>query len=131
MAGPRKLPDATTLRLLWANGWRLVDIAGKFGVTEAGVRRALERAGVALGRATYRDILPWVISPEHKSTEIMWRFRSILKQREGRELGEDEQETLARRAGRGPSGGELPPGGPAQRRLAAGRLVLRSPGTGR
>lgn len=96
MAGPRKLPDATTLRILRNKGWRLADIADKYDVTEAGVWRALERAGMTSGRATYRDILPWVIDPKHKTTGIMWRFRSILKQREGRELRQDEQATLDR-----------------------------------
>ncbi|HXD27453.1 MAG TPA: hypothetical protein VN621_01715 [Arthrobacter sp.] len=46
------------------------------------------------GKATYRDILPWVVAPEHKPAAIMWRFRTILKQREGREIPANEQRLL-------------------------------------
>lgn len=96
MAGYRKLPDATTLRILREKGWQLKDIAAKYDSTESGVWRALERAGMTENKITYRDILPWVIAPQHKTTATMWRFRSILKQRQGIELNQNEQHLLDR-----------------------------------
>lgn len=86
MSGFRELPDAATLHRLREQGWRLTDIAEKYGVTESGVWRALERANMIEGRSTYRDILPWIVSQEHQSTAVMKKFRTMLHQREGREI---------------------------------------------
>lgn len=94
MPAARKLPDNTTLRQLRAQGWRLIDIANEYGVTEAGVWKALERAGFTKERATYKDVLPWDISDDHKSTAIMDRFRAIVKQRAGGELSDREERLL-------------------------------------
>lgn len=94
MPAVRKLPDNTTLRQLRAQGWRLVDIANEYGVTEAGVWKALERAGFTKERATYKDVLPWEISDEHKSTAVMDRFRAIVKQKSGGELNAQEERLL-------------------------------------
>ncbi|KAD3515025.1 hypothetical protein GD627_11995 [Arthrobacter yangruifuii] len=94
MPAARKLPDNTTLRQLRAQGMRLIDIAEKYGVTEAGVWKALERAGFTETRATYKDILPWEIADEHKSTAVMDRFRSITKQKAGGELSAHEAKLL-------------------------------------
>ena len=95
MPAERKLPDNTTLKRLRAEGWRLIDIAEKYGVTEAGVWKALERAGFTKERATYKDVVPWEIADEHKATAIMDRFRSIARQRAGGELSDEEARLLA------------------------------------
>lgn len=94
MPAQRKLPDNTTLRQLRAQGWRLIDIAKEYGVTEAGVWKALERAGFTQERATYKDVLPWEIADEHKSTAVMDRFRAIVKQKSGGDLPADEERLL-------------------------------------
>lgn len=94
MPAVRKLPDNTTLRQLRAQGWRLIDIAKEYGVTEAGVWKALERAGFTKERATYKDVLPWEIADEHKATAIMDRFRAITKQHAGGELNPEEDRLL-------------------------------------
>ncbi|MER2133410.1 MAG: hypothetical protein ABS910_01885 [Arthrobacter sp.] len=94
MPAERKLPDNTTLKRLRAEGWRLADIAKEYGVTEAGVWKALERAGFTKERATYKDVLPWEIADEHKATAIMDRFRSIARQRAGGKLSEEEDRLL-------------------------------------
>lgn len=94
MPAVRKLPDNTTLRQLRAQGWRLTDIAKAYGVTEAGVWKALERAGFTKERATFKDILPWEIADEHKSTAILDRFRSIVKQQNGGELNAEDARLL-------------------------------------
>ena len=94
MPAARKLPDNTTLRQMRAQGMRLIDIANEYGVTEAGVWKALERAGFTQTRPSYKDVLPWEIADEHKSTAIMERFRSIVKQKSGGELSDRETKLL-------------------------------------
>lgn len=94
MPAERKLPDKSTLRHLRMQGWRLSEIADEYGVGTTAVWHALERAGFTESRAMVKEILPWKIEPEHKSTAIMQRFRSILKQRNDAGLGEKEEELL-------------------------------------
>jgi hypothetical protein len=94
MPAPRKLPDNTTLRQLRAQNWKLKDIATEYGVTEAAVWKALERAGFTEKTETYHDIVPWDIDPKHRSTAIAQRFRSIQRQRRGVQLNETEQHLL-------------------------------------
>lgn len=95
MPAERKLPDSTTLRQFRAQGMRLIDIAEKYGVTEAAVWRALDRAGFTKERATYKDVLPWEIADEHKTTAVMDRFRAIAKQKSGGTLSPEEDRLLA------------------------------------
>lgn len=94
MPADRRLPDSTTLRQLRAQGWRLKDIGREYGVTEAAVFKALERAGFSTARQTYLDILPWDIDPKHRSTAIAQRFRSIIRQRRGQALNKTEEHLL-------------------------------------
>ena len=94
MPAQRKLPDNTTLRQLRAQGYKLKQIASIYGVKEAAVWKALERAGFTDKAETYRDILPWDIDPRHRSTAIAQRFRSIQRQRQGKPLTETEQHLL-------------------------------------
>lgn len=94
MPAKRMLPDTATLRRMRANGWRLKDIAKEYGVSQAAVWKALERADLTVARTTYADILPWKIEAEHRATSIMQKFRMILRQRKGEVLGETEQRYL-------------------------------------
>jgi len=94
MPAKRMLPDTATLRRMRANNWRLKDIAEEYGVTQAAVWKALERADLTASRVTYSDILPWKIAPEHRATSIMQKFRMIMRQRKGESLGETEQRYL-------------------------------------
>ena len=94
MSAPRKLPDNTTLRQLRAQNWKLKDIAKEYGVTEAAVWKALERAGFTDRKETYQDIVPWDIDPRHRSTAITQRFRSIMRQRRGTPLNPTEEHLL-------------------------------------
>ena len=96
MPAVRKLPDGTTLRRLRSQGWRLKDIAETYGVTEAAVWKALERAGYTTPQKTVADIIPWDVADEHKSTAIMERFRSIVKQQKGADLRAQEEQLLNR-----------------------------------
>lgn len=94
VAGARKLPDARTLLELRERGMTLASIAALYGVTEGGVQRALERANLNLGRRTYRDILPWAIAPEHRSTAIMGHIRVLARQRSGQDVPADRLRLL-------------------------------------
>jgi hypothetical protein len=96
MPAVRRLPDGTTLRRLRSQGWRLKDIAETYGVTEAAVWKALERAGLTVPQKTVNDIIPWEIADEHKATAVMERFRSIMKQQKGILLRPEEERLLNR-----------------------------------
>lgn len=94
MPTPRKLPDTTTLVRLRRNGWTLDRIAEEYGATRTGVWKALERAGKTNPMPTYRDVIPWRISPEHQDTGIMVRIRALVRQRQGVPLPEGEERRL-------------------------------------
>jgi hypothetical protein len=94
MPAQRKLPDNTTLRQLRTQGWKLKTIAKEYGVTEAAVWKALERAGYTEKSETYQDLVPWEIDPKHRSTAIAQRFRSIQRLRRGQPLNPTEQHLL-------------------------------------
>lgn len=94
MPAPRKLPDNTTLRQLRAQGWKLSQISQKYGVTDAAVWKALERAGFTENKETYQDIVPWDIDPRHRSTAIAQRFRSLMRIKKGIPLNPTEQHLL-------------------------------------
>ena len=96
MPAIRRLPDSTTLRRLRSQGWRLKDIADTYGVTEAAVWKALERAGLTVPQKTVQDLIPWDVAEEHKATAIMERFRSIVKQQKGAALRSEEERQLNR-----------------------------------
>jgi len=96
MPAIRRLPDSTTLRRLRSQGWRLKDIADTYGVTEAAVWKALERAGLTVPQKTVQDVIPWNVAEEHKATAIMERFRSIVKQQKGAPLRSEEERQLNR-----------------------------------
>lgn len=91
----RKLPPVHVLRQLRLNGMTLREIATEYDVTEPAVWRALDRAGLIERRAGFQDILPWKVLPEHKSTAIMERFRTILKQKNGLPTTATEERLLA------------------------------------
>ena len=92
----RKLPDTATLRRLRGQGWTQKQIAETYGSSESAVWKALQRAGYIEPQVTYRDILPWDVAEAHKATAVMERFRSIVKQRKGAELREEEERLLKR-----------------------------------
>ena len=94
MAGIRKLPDSATIRRMRTQGITQRAIAETYEVTESAVWKALMRAGYTDPLATYKDILPWDLNPEHKATGIMERFRAIVKQRKGAELRPAEARRL-------------------------------------
>lgn len=96
MPAIRKLPDSATLRRLRTQGFTQRQIAETYEVGESAVWKALQRAGYNEPVATYRDILPWEISDEHKATAIMERFRSIVKRDNGGVLRQDEEVRLRR-----------------------------------
>lgn len=96
MPAVRKLPDNTTLRRLRSQGWTLKDIAATYDVTEAAVWKALERAGFTVPQKTVNDVIPWSVADQHKSTAIMERFRSIVKQQKGSLLRSSEEQLLNR-----------------------------------
>jgi transcriptional regulator with XRE-family HTH domain len=94
MPAIRKLPDRTTLRRLRSQGLTQKEIADTYGVSESAVWKALKRAGYTETMATYKDILPWEIEDVHKTTAIMERFRSIVRQREGGALLPEDERKL-------------------------------------
>lgn len=94
MPAIKKLPDSATLRRLRTQGYSQKDIAETYEVSESAVWKALHRAGYTEPLATYKDILPWEISDEHKATAIMERFRAIVKQRKGAVLRPEEETRL-------------------------------------
>lgn len=92
----RKLPDTATLRRLRTQGWTQKQIAESYGATESAVWKAMQRAGYIEPQVTYKEILPWDIAEAHKATAIMERFRSIVKQRKGAALRQEEEMLLQR-----------------------------------
>jgi hypothetical protein len=96
MPATKKLPDSATLRRLRANGFTQRDIATTYGVTDGAVWKALQRAGYTEPQATYKDILPWDIADEHKTTAVMDRFRSLVKQNNGGVLRKEDVLLLIR-----------------------------------
>lgn len=84
MGARRSLPDPTTLRLMRGQGWKLAEIAEKYGVSESAVWKALDRAGQTEPLPTYRNIVPWDIAPQHKKTAVMDHLRTIATERGGR-----------------------------------------------
>lgn len=94
MPAIRKLPDSATLRRLRTQGWTQRRIAETYEVSESAVWKALMRAGYTEPLATYKDILPWDISDEHKTVAVMERFRSIVKQKKGAKLRPEEESRL-------------------------------------
>lgn len=96
MPAIKKLPDSATLRRLRANGFTQKDIANTYGVTDGAVWKALQRAGYTEPQATYKDILPWDIADEHKTTAVMDRFRSLVKQKNGGVLRREDELLLNR-----------------------------------
>lgn len=96
MPAIKKLPDSATLRRLRANGFTQRDIAKTYGVSDSAVWKALQRAGYTEPQATYKDILPWDIADEHKTTAVMERFRSLVKQNNGGVLRREDELLLNR-----------------------------------
>jgi hypothetical protein len=94
MPALRKLPDRATLRRLRTQGWTQRKIAETYGVSESAVWKALRNAGYTEPLATYKDILPWEISDEHKTVAVMERFRAIVKQKKGAKLRPEEDARL-------------------------------------
>lgn len=94
MPAIRKLPDATTLRRMRTQGLTQKQIAETYGVSESAVWKALKKYGYTESIATYKDILPWEIEEFHKSTAIMERFRSIVRQRMGGDLLPEDERKL-------------------------------------
>lgn len=94
MPALRKLPDDTTLRHLRAQGYKLKKIADEYGVTQAAVWKALERAGFTEKSETYQDIVPWDIDPKHRSTAVAQRLRAMQRQRQGKPLNDTELRLL-------------------------------------
>lgn len=94
MPAVRKLPPASVLRQMRLKGMRLKDIAAEYEVTEPAVWRAMERAGLIEHRVHFKDFLPWHVAPEHKTTAIMERFRTMLKQKNGQETTPTEERLL-------------------------------------
>jgi hypothetical protein len=95
MPAIRKLPDSATLRRLRTQGWTQRKIAETYQVSESAVWKALMRHGYTSPLATYKDILPWEISDEHKAVAVMERFRAIVKQKKGAPLRPEEESRLA------------------------------------
>lgn len=95
MPAVRKLPPANVLRQMRLKGMKLKEIAAEYDVTEPAVWRAMERAGLIAQRETFKDFLPWRVAPEHKTTAIMERLRTMLKQKNG-ETTTDTEERLLR-----------------------------------
>lgn len=94
MPAIKKLPDSATLRRMRTQGYTQRDIAETYHTGESAVWKALNRAGYTEPLATYKDILPWEISDEHKGTAIMERFRAIVKQKKGAVLRPEEETRL-------------------------------------
>jgi transcriptional regulator with XRE-family HTH domain len=96
MPAIKKLPDQATLRRLRASGLTQRDIARSFGVSPSAVWKALMRAGYTEQQPTYKDLLPWNIADEHKTTAVMERFRSLVKQQAGGVLRKEDEVLLNR-----------------------------------
>lgn len=94
MPALRKLPPAHELRQLRLKGLKLKEIAEMYNVTEPAVWRALERGGMVEIRSSAADMLPWKILPQHKTTAVMERFRTMLKQKNEQAITVTEQRLL-------------------------------------
>ena len=94
MAGTRKLPSTQILIDMRSRGMKLKEIAALYDVGEPAVWRALERAGAIESKSGWKDLLPWKVAPEHKTTAVMARFRTILKQKNGEPTTDVEERLL-------------------------------------
>lgn len=88
------LPDATVLRRLRNQGMSYKKIGELYNVTESGVWRAFERAGMIKQRPTYRDVVPWKIGREVATTQTMMNLRSMAKRQAGLPIGEQDERIL-------------------------------------
>lgn len=95
MSGIKKLPPVEILVDMRTRGMKLKEIAAVYDVGEPAVWRALERAGKIEQKSGWKDLLPWKIEPQHKTTAVMARFRTILKQKNG-EVTTDVEDRLLR-----------------------------------
>ena len=94
MAGKKKLPPVEILVDMRTRGMRLKEIGALYDVGEPAVWRALERAGKIQTGSGWKDLLPWRIAPNHKTTAVMARFRTILKQKNGEATTPTEERLL-------------------------------------
>lgn len=94
MGGPRKVPDLRILRGLSELGVTIEQIAERYGVTAAGVQRALDRGQAPAGRPSYRDILPWTVESEHHRSAVMAHIRVLLRRRAGRDVPDEQVHAL-------------------------------------
>ena len=94
MAGVRKLPDEKTLRQMRDQGMMLKDIAELYGVTTAGVWKALEEANLTRTRHTYHEYLPWKVERKHQALQIMEQFRRLIKRQNKEKLNDVEERRL-------------------------------------
>jgi transcriptional regulator with XRE-family HTH domain len=96
MPAIKKLPDSATLNRLRKQGWTQKELAETYKVSPSAVWKALQRGGYTESVPTYRELIPWQVEDVHKTTAIMERFRSIVKQKHGGVLEEDEEIRLNR-----------------------------------
>lgn len=94
MAGTKKLPPVEILVDMRSRGMKLKEIAAAYDVGEPAVWRALERAGKIEKKSGWAELLPWKVAPQHKTTAVMARFRTILKQKNGDPTTDVEERLL-------------------------------------
>lgn len=90
------LPDAAVLRRLRNQGMTYQEIADLYGVTESGVWRAFDRAGLISQRPTYRDVVPWKVGAEVATTQIAINLRTMAKKQAGLPVSERDNIALDR-----------------------------------
>lgn len=90
------LPDAAVLRRLRNSGMTYAQIAELYGVTESGVWRAFDRAGLIVQRPTYRDVVPWVVDRKFSPTQVMQHLRTMARMQAKLPVSEADRLALER-----------------------------------
>ena len=82
MPAERRLPDSATLRQLRRQNWTLKEIGTEYGVTEGAVWKAISKAGTGKSlKENFRDIVPWEVEPEHRTSGVMRRLHTLIRLR--------------------------------------------------
>lgn len=90
------LPDAAVLRRLRNQGMTYGEIADLYGVTESGVWRAFDRAGLISQRPTYRDVVPWTVDRQFSRTQIMQYLRAMAKMQARLPVSDSQRRSVER-----------------------------------
>ena len=91
---PRTLPDDwVLLQMRDAEGHTESEIARQYGVTPQAVSKRFKRMGHP-SRVSFRDVLPWRVTPKDHALYAAQRLKAHIKERRGEELSETAHKRL-------------------------------------